>query len=479
MTLSSSSIKTVLVIGVGPAGLVALKTVLEDSVTAQWNIIALERNDMVGGVWNADPSPSLPPALPRSPIYNSLTTNLPHPLMAFTSDPFPESTPLFPHHTVVKQYLHNYALKYHLARHCRFGREVVKMSWQEQHSRWRVTHQKVVGVDTATATPSGNERDVEDLEADYVLVCTGHYYQPHIPDFPGAQEWLSDQGRSIVHSIHYRTPLPYSQKTIVVVGAGPSGRDISREIADVAKKTYWVASRGPTPTGNLVVKQGIERFGKTGVCFTDGSVADDVNVVICATGYEYSFPFLLEGGALKEGRVDGYPSKELAANANQILTCTGKLIHPLYRHMFPAVSTSFPPDRLCFLGLPSKVVPFPLIETQAACAVRVLAGRAKLPEVMYEGSLPCGHELADEKQFQYREDIAQEFGAGVAVQPWARRIYANKEVLREAWKSIERKGPDHVKRWVDGVHGVDAWVEVMDGLIHADQGQPCQFATSQ
>ncbi|KAJ3183160.1 hypothetical protein HDU85_002185 [Gaertneriomyces sp. JEL0708] len=478
MTLSSSSNKTVLVIGVGPAGLVALKTLLDDPVTAQWNIIALERNDIVGGVWNADPSPSLPPALPRSPIYDSLTTNLPHPLMAFTSDPFPESTPLFPHHSVVKQYLHDYALRYRLARHCRFGREVVKMLWQEQHSRWRVTHQKVVSGDTTTATISGKERDVEELEADYVLVCTGHYSQPHIPDFPGAQEWLSDQRRSIVHSIHYRTPLPYRQKTVVVVGAGPSGRDISREIADVAKKTYWVARRGSTPTGNLVVKQGIEKFGKAEVCFTDGSVADDVTLVLCATGYEYSFPFL-KGGTLKEERLDGYPSQELTGNTNQILTCTGKFIHPLYRHMFPAISSaSFPPDRLCFLGLPNKVVPFPLIETQAACAVRVLAGRAKLPEDMYQGFLPCGHELADEKQFQYREDIAQEFGTGVAVPPWARRIYANKEVLREVWKSIEREGPEHVKRWVDGVRSVDAWVEVMDGLIHANRQPSCQFATS-
>ena len=45
-------------------------------------------------------------------------------------------------------------------------------------------------------------------------------------------------------------------------------------------------------SGAVIIKPGIARLTATGVEFVDGSSVDDVDVVILATGYTFSFPFL-------------------------------------------------------------------------------------------------------------------------------------------------------------------------------------------
>ena len=45
-------------------------------------------------------------------------------------------------------------------------------------------------------------------------------------------------------------------------------------------------------TGSIIVKPNIRRIGKTSVEFDDGSVVEDVDAIIYATGYVFGFPFL-------------------------------------------------------------------------------------------------------------------------------------------------------------------------------------------
>ena len=47
--------------------------------------------------------------------------------------------------------------------------------------------------------------------------------------------------------------------------------------------------------GTVCIKPDIEQFTETGIQFTDGSVEDDIDVIILATGYVFGFPFLEEG----------------------------------------------------------------------------------------------------------------------------------------------------------------------------------------
>ena len=71
-----------------------------------------------------------------TPLYDSLTMNLPHPVMAYTSYPFPPSTPLFPHARVVKHYLDDYADHFHLRAYIQLDTGVTQLKWDG--SIWQV-----------------------------------------------------------------------------------------------------------------------------------------------------------------------------------------------------------------------------------------------------------------------------------------------------------------------------------------------------
>ena len=47
-------------------------------------------------------------------------------------------------------------------------------------------------------------------------------------------------------------------------------------------------------SGTLGIKPDIKRFTRTGVEFSDGTIEDDIDVILYGTGYKFSFPFLSE-----------------------------------------------------------------------------------------------------------------------------------------------------------------------------------------
>ncbi|KAJ4713866.1 Flavin-containing monooxygenase [Melia azedarach] len=101
----------------------------------------------------------------------------------------------------------------------------------------------------------------------------------------------------------------------------------------------------------------IERANEDGtVVFRNGKVIS-ADVIIHCTGYKYYFPFLAD--VIKDG----------------IVTVDDNRIHPLYKHVFsPAVSPG-----LSFVGIPQKLLPFPLSEYQSRWIAGCLSNRIELP----------------------------------------------------------------------------------------------------
>ncbi|KFK40585.1 hypothetical protein AALP_AA2G015000 [Arabis alpina] len=98
----------------------------------------------------------------------------------------------------------------------------------------------------------------------------------------------------------------------------------------------------------------IERVHKDGsVVFQNGKtiVAD---VIMHCTGYKYHFPFL---------------------DTNGSVTVDDKRVGPLYKHIFPPTLA----PSLSFVGIPWKVLPFPVFELQSKWVAGVLSGRITLP----------------------------------------------------------------------------------------------------
>lgn len=55
---------------------------------------------------------------------------------------------------------------------------------------------------------------------DAVMVCNGHYFKPSIPKIKGDENFLGQK----MHSHDYRVPDIFKDKSVVVIGAGPSGK---------------------------------------------------------------------------------------------------------------------------------------------------------------------------------------------------------------------------------------------------------------
>jgi len=178
---------------------------------------------------------------------------------------------------------------------------------------------------------------------DAVAVCNGHYNIPYVPDILGLREYAQAHPGSVTHAKNYRRPELFKGKNILVVGGGYSGNDIAREIVHhAASVTQSVYPQFLSAAGQIGVKlRGpVKSIGPHLVSFDDdGGDIELPNAIIVCTGYLYSFPFL---------------------HVDPPVGVNGRRLHNIAYECLYA-----PNPTLAFLGLPYKIVPFPLCEVQA------------------------------------------------------------------------------------------------------------------
>ena len=335
----------VAVIGAGAAGLVAARELIRSGHT----VTIFERNHRVGGIWvyasetEADPLGQNGARIHGS-LYHSLRTNLPRDLMAFSDYTFDSSGggddawPRFPGHAEVLRYIENFAHSFDLYDCIRFGEQVESI---EPGTGW-----------TITSIAAGIRRH---SHFDAVTVCNGHYSEPRVPALAGLSEWPGQ----LIHSHNYREPSPFQGKRIAVLGASASAVDLSMEIGRVAAALYWCAPAFATlpdvvrSNSFFQRRPNIEALQADGtIVLQDGAVLDGVEVLVFCTGYHYRFPFLDPA----------------------LVHVDDNWVNPLYRDLLHVDHPT-----LAFIGLPFKVVPFPLFEVQARWFARLLAGDFHLP----------------------------------------------------------------------------------------------------
>ncbi|XP_030583130.1 dimethylaniline monooxygenase [N-oxide-forming] 5-like isoform X1 [Archocentrus centrarchus] len=398
-------LQKVAVIGAGPSGLTSTKACLDEGLEPT----CFESSNDIGGLWRSKEKPE--PG--RANIYKSVVINSSKEMMSFSDFPPPADLPNNMHHSEILLYLRLYTQTFNLLQHIHFQTTVVSV---RQRPNFEVTGQWEVETESREGQ---RERHVFDA----VMVCTGHFTQPHLPlrDFPGIETF---QGKYF-HSWDYRSAEGLEGKRVVVIGIGNSGGDIAVEISRVAEKVYlstrsgaWVVGRvgpGGLPadlvgssrmdalirkifpswtnrrlekrlnqaldhklyglkpnhgffaqipvvnddlpariiSGRVVVKPNVREFCGSSVVFVDDTI-DKVDVVVFATGYNYSFPFL--------------PSALQAK-------CGYRL--QLYKHVFPPALTC---PTLAVVGFIHGFGAInPLAEMQARWATRVFKGLIALP----------------------------------------------------------------------------------------------------
>ncbi|NWW67779.1 FMO4 monooxygenase, partial [Ifrita kowaldi] len=339
-------VRRVAVIGAGVGGLVSVKCCLDEGLEP----ICFESSEDIGGVWRYTDSTDDS----RVSVYRSIITNTSKEMSCFSDFPYPEDFPSYLPHSLVLEYLRMYAQHFDLLRHIRFQTTVLSVRKRPDFTtsgQWEVV------------TETGRVRESHIFDA--VMVCTGHYQEPYLPlaSFPGIESCFKGQH---LHSREYRDVQAFQGKTVLVVGIGNTGGDLSVELSRVAAKVFlstrsntWVMSRvsdhgfpcdmvGTTRlnhfldwllpsaltrrirfrkfnswfnhtnyglassksskfkmiineelpfcllSGTVVLKPNVKEFTENSAVFEDGTTEEDIDVVLFATGYNFSFPFLEE-----------------------------------------------------------------------------------------------------------------------------------------------------------------------------------------
>ncbi|KAK3995078.1 hypothetical protein QBC44DRAFT_321138 [Cladorrhinum sp. PSN332] len=418
-------IHSIAIIGAGPCGLSAAKYLVAQNAFS--NVVIFEQQSEVGGVWNYSRETSSkgnekPPVFP-SPMYETLHTNIPRALMPFTDSAFRNDLLVFPSRQDVQKYLVDYSQDI---------RHLIKFSTQVEDVRLRV----VDGKDQWDVDVKSLERgEITSSTYDAVVVASGHYSVISIPDIKGISRFHKAHPGTITHSKYYRVPEPFTNKRVVVVGNAASGLDIAAQIGSVCQKPILLSVRSPTSRANLdwtgaeEVPQ-IEEFlvEERGVRFQDGRAERDIDAIIFATGYLYAFPFL--------------------KSLDPPVVTDGRRVHGVYDHLFHIDHPT-----LVFPGLPMKVVPLPLAQSQAATFSRTWANLLPLPsveemrnweekETEKRGSKYHVWDKGDDSKYinEIHEKIVQSGTPGKEPSHWSAELCWEREVQPEAKLKFELEG---------------------------------------
>ncbi|KAJ5690825.1 hypothetical protein N7462_005217 [Penicillium macrosclerotiorum] len=397
--MPEKSIQRVAVIGAGISGVVSAGHLL----AAGLNVTVFERSRAAGGVWLYDKRlpienqyPCTTPSeadnygpddrerrekqylihAPPGPCYESLTNNVSTPLLRTKLNAWPNGTPPYVLHHVLKDYIQDTSKKAGVEAVTIYGALVTKVSKQEPdwEVAWSLLHN-----DPTTGEVVKQQRSAR---FDAIVVASGHYHTPLIPDIPGLAEAKAQWPSRITHSKSFRNARGFEGKNVLLIGGGVSSVDIARELNPVAQNIYQSTRRGPfdIPASALPAKatrtEQVVSFQKAAeqdsglhlpltAHLQSGETLTGIDHIVLCTGYQMVLPFLPQ-----YTRTDTFNCE---IDETTIVT-DGTQFHHLYRDMF-----YIPDPTLAFVGVSFHVSTFTLFEFQAIAVAAFFSGAAQLP----------------------------------------------------------------------------------------------------
>ncbi|KAK3369540.1 hypothetical protein B0T24DRAFT_580559 [Lasiosphaeria ovina] len=425
--------RTVAVIGAGIGGVSAAAYLLKEGLS----VTVFERSDVGGGIWHFDeripkdpPYPSQRPSLgdyqvsqrgefasptpppetfvddndsrvdaldpkgdsnfevhfaPPGPCYAGLKNNIPTSVLVSSLGPWPKGTEQNISQELAEKYIQGLATEHGVTAVTQLHTRVDEVKTTPDGAKWEV---RTVSLEKRHGSAQLKER----LWCfDLVVVATGHYCTPRIPDFRGLKQLKTVFPDRIIHSKQYRRPQRFRGQNVLVIGAGVSSSDICRELVGIANKVYQSVRGGMYDTPVHLLPEstlrvgGIEEFrllkdssiageqhlapgqpipGQ--VVLKDGEVLDDIHYVVLATGYITSYPFLSHLHS-DDANLD-------EAGEDVLITSDGDMVHNLHKDIF-----YIPNPTLAFIGVPYHAAAFTLFGFQAQVLARVFSGKAHLP----------------------------------------------------------------------------------------------------
>ncbi|XP_050756644.1 dimethylaniline monooxygenase [N-oxide-forming] 3-like [Gymnogyps californianus] len=402
-------VRRVAVVGAGVSGLAATKTCLEEGLEPT----CFEQSEDIGGLWRYTDQAEEG----RASIYRTVFTNSCKEMMCYSDFPFPDDHPNYMHNARLQHYICKYAEHFDLLRHVQFKTLVTKVKKRPDFSvmgQWEVVTQRDGKEETAVFDAvmicSGHHVYPNLPLTDFPGIhkfkgCYFHSREYKEPEkFRGkkvlviglgnsgcdiavelstiaSQVYLSSRSGSWVMSRVWDNGYPWDMLVITRFRTW-LGNVLPRALSD------WLYVRGMNrffkhenfglmpqnrtsrkepvfnddlpsriACGVVVMKPNVKEFRETSVLFQDGTVQDDVDVVVFATGYSYSYPFMEDDSIIK-------------SRDNQVT---------LYKGILPP---QLEKPTLAVIGLVQSLGPIiPTADLQCRWAVKVFQGQCTLPSV--------------------------------------------------------------------------------------------------
>ncbi|KAJ5751661.1 hypothetical protein N7520_008578 [Penicillium odoratum] len=397
--MTENAIQRVAVIGAGISGVVSAAHLL----AAGKEVTVFERNHAAGGNWLYDKRvpieahyPSIKPLdveryvqdgregkerqtllhAPPGPCYEGLTNNVSTPLLRTTLNSWPEGTPHYVNHNVLKNYIQDTSKETGVNDVTIYGALVTEIYKQDEqwHVHWTILEEDIHNGELVESHQS--------LKFDAVVIASGHYHTPLVPDIPGLAQAKEKWPSKITHSKSFRNSEGFEGKNVLLIGGGVSAMDIAREISPVSQTIYQSTRGGAfdVPAAALPANATrIEQVSKFEIHEADdqnqhlpitvrlksGETLHDIDRVVLCTGYLMTLPFFPQ-----------YNNNSVSVTEadNSTLVTDGTQVHNLHRDIF-----YIPDPTLAFVGIPFYTATFTLFEFQAIAVVEFFSGNVHLP----------------------------------------------------------------------------------------------------
>ncbi|MGO4124968.1 NAD(P)-binding domain-containing protein [Inquilinus sp. YAF38] len=339
----------VAVIGAGPSGLAQLRAFQSAAQKGAEipEIVCFEKQADWGGLWNYTWRTGLDeygePV--HGSMYRYLWSNGPKECLEFADYSFEEhfGKPIasYPPRAVLWDYIKGRVEKANVRPWVRFSTPVRMVRFDADTKMFTVTaHNRI-------------EDRMYDEEFDYVVVASGHFSTPNVPQFEGVKTF---NGR-VLHAHDFRDALEFKGKDILIVGRSYSAEDIGSQCWKYGAKSVTTSYRSK-PMGfkwpqNFEERPLLVRLENRTAHFLDGS-SKEVDALILCTGYQHHFPFLPDDLRLK--------------TANRLWSDS----------LYKGVVYDRNP-RLFYIGMQDQFYTFNMFDVQAWWARDVMMGRIELP----------------------------------------------------------------------------------------------------
>ncbi|XP_033248200.1 senecionine N-oxygenase [Drosophila miranda] len=323
------------VIGAGTAGLCCAR----HSQLHGFQITVFELSDRIGGTWVYNEATKVKNGIDvHSSMYENLRTNLPKEVMGFPDFEIPENNVSYVRSDEICDFLNQYADHFKLKQYIKFNSYVIRVL--QKNKKWQVLVKDLL------------TNQIEFQYFDKIMVANGHYHTPNYIRIPNMNRFQGDY----LHSHDYRTSGIFKGKTVLVIGAGPSGMDlsniISRSAARVSLSHHLSDIENTKFYDNVHQKPDVRELDERGAFFVDGSYEEFDTIFFC-TGYKYAFPFL---------------------TANSGIYVEENYVQGLYKHCINIRNPT-----MALIGLPFYVCAAQMMDIQARFILSYYNGSNQLP----------------------------------------------------------------------------------------------------